>query len=358
MPLTNPFEINPRDYKYGMKGDHIVSLQEALVFAGYDVGAIDGDFGQKTKDACDQFEIDHAYNNTLSFAVDIRTLTMLFNQVCIDLGPTPPDLEPPVDPPVDPPVEPPPNIDVPKGKGMFVRSLTGTGSVENMKKYITERGISWICVQRLWQYENPNDDKYLNGTSWKDYKAAWEETGCDLWIWGWPVPGRIDDYVEEMSRTAAQWGAIGIIIDAEGPWYNHPNEATDLIDKMMAIGLPIGLTSYGAPWYHSTFPFAEFSKASFGVPQIYDSENSLPEDYPTRSVATWKELGYAHVVPASSAYKSPAGMADLLARTPTPDDAIMWWDWYNANLDQGRWTVIGDYTIQTSLTALLARGNT
>ena len=356
MALTNPFEINPQNYKYGMKGDQIVSLQEALVFAGYDVGTIDGVFGQKTKDACEQFEIDHAYNNTLSFAVDIRTLTMLFNQVCIDTGPTPPPPEPPVEPPIEPPVEPPTNIDVPKGKGMFVRSLTGTGTVENMKQYIQANGIDWICVQRMWQHDDHTN--YLNGDSWSDYKEAGEEAGCDLWIWGWPIPEGIDDYVQEMSDTASSWGAIGIIIDAEGPWYNEGAAATDLIDKMMAIGLPIGLTSYGAPWYHSTFPFEEFSKANFGVPQIYDSENSMPDDYPTRSVQEWNGLGYAHVVPASSAYKSPAGMEDLLSRTPTPDDSIMWWDWFNANLDQGRWTVIGEYEIQTSLAAVLAQGNT
>jgi len=326
MALTNPFEINPRDYKYGMRGDQIVSLQEALVFAGYEV-KVDGIFGDETRYAIEQFEIDHAYNNTLSLAVDIRSLTMLFNQVCIDTGPTPPPTDPPVDPPVEPPIEPPPNIDVPKGKGIFVRSLTGTGSVENMKQYILANGLKWICVQRMWQHDDST--KYLNGNTWQDYKEAWEETGCDLWIWGWPIPERIDEYVDEMSETAAYWGAIGIIIDAEGPWYGEPEAATVLINKMMAIGFP----------------------------QIYDSEDSMPEDYPTRSVTTWNELGYTHVVPASSAYKSPAGMVDLLSRTPTPDDSIMWWDWYNANLDQGRWTVIGEYEIQTSLAAVLAQGN-
>jgi hypothetical protein len=345
MALTNPFEINPRDYKYGMKGDHIVSLQEALIFAGYDVGTVDGDFGNKTKQAVDQFEIDHAYNNTLSFAVDIRSLTMLFNQVCIDVGPTPP-----------PPIEPPTNIDVPKGKGMFIRSLTGTGSVDNMKQYIIDNGIDWVCVQRLWQYEDPDDDKLLNGSTWSDYKRAWDDTGCDLWIWGWPVPSRIDDYVAQMSETATTWGAIGIIMDCESPWYDHAAEATVLIDKMMALGVPIGVTSYGAPWFHNRFPFEEFNKADFGVPQIYDSENSMPDDYPERSVTTWIELGYTHVVPASAAYKTPAQMVSLLERTPTPDDSIMWWDWYNANLANGRWDVIGAYEIQ-SLEAALRVGN-
>lgn len=325
---TNPFAIDPRDYKYGMKGAHIVSLQESLVFAGYEL-IIDGDFGAETKQAIEQFEADYARDGTMSFAVDIRSLTMLFNQVHVEPGPTPP---------------PPPVSRSPEGKGMFIRSLVGTGSVENMKAYIIERGIRWIAVQRIWQY--PDESKLYNADQWAAYKEAWEETGCDLWIWGWAIPGKTDEYLEVISTTAAEWGAVGIIIDAEAPWYGEEEEATILIDKMAATGLPIGITSYGAPWFHTSFPFAEFSKAAFGVPQIYDSDNSMPDDYPTRSVDTWLGLGYVHVVPASSAYgKTGAQMTDLLSRTPTPDDAITWWDWYNANAAPGRWDAIGEYVV-------------
>ena len=327
--VTNPFDIDPKDYKYGAAGDHIVSLQESLVFAGYEL-KIDGDFGPETKRVIEQFETDHAHGNTLSFAVDIRSLTILFNQVRIEPGPIPPT--------------PPPASRVPEGKGMFIRSLLGTGTVENMKEYIVERGIQWIAVQRIWQY--PDNSKLYNAAQWELYREAWEETGCDLWIWGWAIPGKTDEYLEVMSTTAADWSAVGIIIDAEAPWYDEAGEATLLMDKMLATGLPIGVTSYGAPWFHAPFPFEEFSRASFGAPQIYDSDNSMSDDYPTRSVDTWLGFGYVHVVPASAAYgKTGTQMAELLSRTPTPDDAIMWWDWYNANADPGRWDAIGEYVL-------------
>ena|GEM_PF-2435789 len=348
---TNPFTIDPRNYKYGARGDKITALQEALVFAGYEL-TVDGIFGDETRKAIERFEIDHSYNDTLSLAVDLRTLTMLFNQVCVDFGPTPPT-EPEPQPP-----EPEPDARIPRGKGMFVRSLTGTGTVDNMKQHITERGIQWICVQRLWQYDDPNDDKYYNESSFDDYKRAWEDTGCELWIWGWPVPNREDDYVATMWETRQEWGAKGIVMDCEAPWYDQGAQATVLIDKMTSLGCPVGLTSYGAPWYHARFPFAEFSKADFGVPQIYDSQNSMPEDYPTRSVAEWRALGYEKVVPASTAYKTPAEMRDLLSRTPTPEKSIVWWDWYNADLDPGRWAVIGEHQFKVSFAEVLARGNT
>lgn len=334
MPLTNPYEINPRDYKYGSRGDFVRALQEALVYAGYEL-TVDGVFGDETRHAVEQFEIDHAYNNTLSFAVDVRTLTMLFNQICIDTGPTPPVQKPPT------------SIDVPQGKGMFIRSLTGTGSVENMKQTIIANDLKWVCIQRLWQYEDPAQDKLLNGSSWDSYKVALEETGCDVWIWGWPIPERIDDFVKEMSDTCSKWGALGIVLDVESPWYDEPTKATELMTKMRALGVPVGVTSYGAPWFHTRFPFKEFSSADFGIPQIYDSENTMPADYPTRSVEEWTKFGYSHVIPASSAYKSASQMQDLLDRTPVPDGGLLWWDWYNANLDTtgGRWGVIMGYSI-------------
>lgn len=350
---TNPFTIDPRNYKYGARGDHIKSLQEALIFAGYEV-SVDGIFGNETKSAIERFEIDHSYNDTLSFATDQRTLTMLFNQVCVDVGPTPP----PTEPPTEPEPEPPKQNDWPAGKGMFVRSLTGTGTVENMKQYITERGIQWVCVQRLWQYDDPNDDVYYNGSSWVEYSRAWEETDCELWIWGWPVPNRESEFVEVMANTQRDWKARGIIMDCEVPWYGEGDRASILSDMMLEIGCPIGLTSYGAPWYHTNFPLESFSNVDFGIPQIYDSQNSMPENYPTQSVEEWRRAGYERVIPASSAYKTPAEMEDLLSRTPTPETAIIWWDWYNANLAAGRWDVIGQYQFDVSLAKILARGNT
>jgi hypothetical protein len=326
MSSTNPFAIDPTDYKYGMVGDHVKDLQESLVYAGYEV-AVDGVFGKETQSAVTQFEADHAYHDTLSFTVDIRTLTMLFNRQCID--PTP---------------EPPPEPQrCPEGKGMFIRTLKGTGTPEELKAHIIQDNLKWVCVQRLWQYPNPSDDKYYNKTDFEAYRDAWESTGCKLWVWGWAIPLRSSDFISTMLETVSDWSAVGVIVDAEAPWYDQGGgEADSLMTSIQSV-CPVGLTSYGAPWYHKTFPFEEFAKSSdFGVPQIYDSNNSMPEDYPTSAVKAWKDLGYKDIVPASSAYKTPEQMQDLLDRTPIPNGALVWWDWYNANQDKsgGRWDVI------------------
>ena len=126
---TNPFTIDPRDYKYGARGDQIVALQEALVFAGYEVSA-DGIFGDETRRALERFEIDHSYNDTLSLAVDQRTLTMLFNQVGVDFGPTPPT-EPEPEPP-----DPEPDANLDRGR----RDVIGEHHVQTSWAEVLARG--------------------------------------------------------------------------------------------------------------------------------------------------------------------------------------------------------------------------
>lgn len=331
--MSNPYEIDPARYKYGERGDSIKALQAGLVRWGYEI-AVDGIFGRDTKDAVERFEIDHGYHETLSLAVDLRTLVLLLGEA--ELQPAPP---------LGQPVGQPGGL-LPQGKGMFLRNLTHAGSVADMKRTIEQRGLRWICVQRLWQYEDGRDIWY-NSKSWRDYSRAWLETGCALWIWGWPVPSGIDRFVKAMKDTAASWGAVGIVIDAEKPWLGKKRDATHLVNEMRKLGLPLGLTSYGAPWSFKTFPFAELSAVDFGMPQIYDANDNMPSDYPERSVAEWQKLGYPRVVPVSSANKSPDRMRSLLACTPVPDGAITWWDWYNASQGKGRWDVIGQYELTT-----------
>lgn len=333
---------NYREYRFGATGEHIIALQEALIAAGYSLpryGA-DGQLGAETMTAVQQMEQDHAFTESLSWVIDATTLAFVLDNECVpEPGPTPPA----------------PNPNIPQGKGMFQRVWKHMGQTpEVAAQNCVANGITWVAIQRLWQYPTPSDDNWYNGNGYNGHsRAQWMsalvDAGVQPWIWGWPVPGRENDFVSAMIETAEQWGAVGIIVDAESPWYQNGNksvEATRLMEGLMASGLPIGFTSYGAPWNFSGMPWTEFSSADFGVPQIYDSSNNQADEYPTRSVDTWKELGFKHVVPASAAYnKTETQMVDLLARTPTPDGAIMWWDWYNANQVSYRWPVIRDYTI-------------
>lgn len=328
-----------RQYRFGAKGDHVKSLQNALIAAGYELPQFgpDGSLGGETMTAVAQLEADHSFTNSLTWAIDASTLAFVLDAECPE------------------PAPPPTNPNVPQGKGMFQRVWKHMGKTpQAAAQHIIEHGIKWVALQRVWQYANPNDDKRYNGSDYggypsKEWVAAIVEAGAQPWIWGWPHPGRQDDFVRLMGQTAEEWGAVGIIADCEAPWYEEGDtgeDAEELIDGLQETGLPVGVTSYGAPWNFPGLPWSEFVRADFGVPQIYDSNNNQSDNYPARSVDKWTELGFKAIVPASAAYnKTESQMCDLLRRTPTPENAIVWWDWYNANGAAYRWDVIKEYTL-------------
>ena len=146
-----------------------------------------------------------------------------------------------------------------------------------------------------------------------------------------PLLGVIDTERAQDLRPVLSLGgaALGMLAglrlrETRGDW--APSIAITVATACMVIGLPLGLTSYGAPWNVRTFPFAELSAVDFGMPQIYEANDNMPSNYPERSVAEWQKLGYPRVVPASSANKSPDRMRSLLARTPVLGKGN-WWRW-------------------------------
>ena len=53
------FKDIKENLKKGAKGDVVLSLQKGLATMGYDVGPVDGIFGDKTKAAVTKFQDDH-----------------------------------------------------------------------------------------------------------------------------------------------------------------------------------------------------------------------------------------------------------------------------------------------------------
>lgn len=248
---------------------------------------------------------------------------------------------------------------MPRGKGIFVRHLRRhCGSHEQLVGQCQRAGISWVVVQAIWQYEDAPSKITNDGC--EIYGKALAEAGIDAWVWGYPVPGAQAEFAEAMRDRAEDFGARGVIIDPEREWLHATSaEVVALVGELrLALGVPdpvpLGCSSYGAPWNFPSFPWRAFAACcDFGVPQIYDGKSRQPRDYPARSVAAWQEFGFKRIVPASAAYgrnkdglsRRREGMEHLLDRTPVPDGAIVWWDWYNANQASGRWDAITYYDL-------------
>lgn len=56
--LTNPYQLTASLMKYGSRGESVKWLQWELSHRGYELGSIDGIYGQKTMDAVKQFQTD------------------------------------------------------------------------------------------------------------------------------------------------------------------------------------------------------------------------------------------------------------------------------------------------------------
>lgn len=243
-----------------------------------------------------------------------------------------------------------PSVIMPKGKGMFMRTLKLAGTIPEVLDGMKVRGLSWVAITRIWQY--PVADKptsLFNTTQLPEYAAALRDAGHEVWVWGYPAPGKHEEFVEKLVGTAVAVKARGIILDPEEPFIGRPEEAVALMAAALAaaaqFGLGVGVTSYGAPWNFPTFPWSAFLGAGFGMPQIYDASNSMPMTYPVKSVNAWKKLGFTHVAPISAAFnKSLEQMTALLKATPI-EGTVSWWDWYNCNGDPKRWDAVQGYTL-------------
>ncbi len=241
---------------------------------------------------------------------------------------------------------------MPAGKGMFIRDLAKAGTRKQVLERMAQCGLSWVAIQKIWQYTDPPNkpSSLYNTKTLAEYSEDLQAAGREVWIWGYPAPGKHQEFVEVLLAAATQVKARGVIVDPEAPYIDQMGAAvtlmTLLVNQANKHGLGVGVTSYGAPWFFPEFPWNAFRSASFGMPQIYDADNNMGKTYPKESVDAWKAKGFKNIVPISAAFnKDKAAMAALLAETPV-DGSICWWDWYNCSLEPDRWDALKDYQLK------------
>jgi hypothetical protein len=248
---------------------------------------------------------------------------------------------------------------LPAGKGMWTGNLAGAGTPAQMAARMRDNGVSWLAVHVLeigGERRNPRRtlERYFTAL-----RAELTDPALGFWLWGWPPPGRHEVFVPAIVTAASEVGAQGVIIDVEAHWKwragNAARErlrreqATALMDRLLpaahGAGLSVGFTSYGAPWFHRNFPWAQFTRADFSLPQIYDAENTADvATFAPRCDREWRDMGFPAIMPISNAYnKTAAQMRLLLAATPVTDGAISWWWWHAAST--ARWGVIRDFAV-------------
>lgn len=226
---------------------------------------------------------------------------------------------------------------------MWVSKLPPAGKqLEAMVDKAKATGISWICVLLGW-YPTESKDSYPNGTrNHSRIEAArdrFHAAGIEVWAWGWPSPKWATPFLVNVVQKAQAIGLDGVILDPESDYYGKATEAADLMKRARksAPKLAIGVSSYGAPWYHGSFPFTTFAQyADFGVPQVYDLNDKMGPEYQKKGVEAWQALGFTKVIPSLTTAKSSAAeLEQEWGQTPMPLGAVIVWEW--SRTQPGEW---------------------
>lgn len=246
------------------------------------------------------------------------------------------------------------------GKGVFA---TYVDSAPRGRAYARSRdirarcipvGVEWVAALVLWQD--------ADGTSRRppgDLRRAVDTLGADVRVvpWAYVVPGRHEEALDALEAEAEDCGHRTVILDAEAEWYGQSASVAAYASGLRTRGLEGVLTSYGAPWYHGTFPWRAWARACrWGMPQVYDGgARSLGLDYPTRGIDAWARLGWGdRLVPLSRGYAAKgrelarwdgAAIAELASRTPRPAGALGWWSWASLQQSPERWRGVASVEI-------------
>jgi hypothetical protein len=201
-------------------------------------------------------------------------------------------------------------------------------------------GIAWVAIEVAWHDNTKTSSHNLIDGALAVFAPELEAAGIEVWVWGFPSPDRISEFVETIAdayKAAPQ--VRGVIADPEAPFYGSAHSAAleDLISQLQDLGRPVGVTSYGAPYFHPGFPWEAIAGADFGQPQIY---SELGADYPAKADQAWRDLGFDIVIPLNGASSAHTGEAMTLQanQSETKDGGIGWWNYRHLLLaeDGGR----------------------
>lgn len=234
----------------------------------------------------------------------------------------------------------------PRGKGVFIDNLVKEADTpDHLIERLKYLGIKWIAIEIAWygSASDPPDGKRsgppntwgpggkthnLEDGSLAAFTPALVAAGIQVWVWGFPSPDRIGAFVQNVKDAySAAPQVSGVIIDPEKPFYRpqYGTELEDLVSRLQDLGRPVGATTYGAPYYHTSFPYEALGGVDFGMPQLY----SEIEGYPAKADAAWRELGISPIIPlnGASSVHTPDGVAAQAAASVTKDGAIGWWNY-------------------------------
>jgi len=288
-----------RDFHYGTSGPDVTAFQTNLLKLEYELpkyGA-DGIYGKETEAAAKECCQD-AHWDYCSWGLDGGE------------PPCPIWLQERVDEAAN--GHPKPPGWAPEGRGMWIQSMNTVDGATEVEKIVTHVGLKFVIIQAHWQYLDKPSYQYNWPESFgltKRYGCTenareaiekFRELGVHVIPFSYPVPGKPDEVIEILGKYAEAWGSPTVVIDPEAEWKSssgaHKEAAKQLSAKLTAAFDSWGMSSYGAPWYHRSFPFSEFNTATYGLPQTYSTAPFGTVEKMTRALDEWRAYGFSYLV--------------------------------------------------------------
>lgn len=307
-----------RDFYYNDSGPDVVVFQSNLIKLGYALPQFgsDGWYGKETEAAAKKCSKDNHWDHCSWGLANGKPPCPVWLQQRVD------DLD---------------NLEpsgwLPNGRGMWIQSMNAISGPAEAEAIINAVGLNFVIVQAHWQYKSKGSRRYnwpddlgLNSTpsygcttNARNVIEKMRDLGVDVIPFSYPVPGKHEEVIETLSAYAEAWESPTVIIDPEVEWEDsggrYAESARNLSARLHAA-FPggWGVSSYGAPWYHRSFPFSEFSSATYGLPQTYGITTFGTEEGYGRALSEWKGYGFRHLVNLYGTYsKTDSQMRQLLS---------------------------------------------
>lgn len=163
------------------------------------------------------------------------------------------------------------------------------------------------------------------------------DAGLTMGAWGYSYGMNIPGEVDAMRRAVEVGGADWLIIDAEHEYERHPARyrVQWLGEKVVDLKVPVALTSFGLPLYHTNFPWEDFAGfCQVVMPQIYWREfRKDPVDALEESLITLRRFGFRKIVPVGQAYGGVT-VEEITRFVNACEEAgvpgVAFWEWFQA----------------------------
>ncbi len=160
-------------------------------------------------------------------------------------------------------------VTAPSGLGIWVAYADRLGGYPNAAEQIRQLGFK-VVYPRAGDAGNP--DKHWTQEACKALLNA----GLQVYPWRYSRAGK-SNWMAELKgyQRDLDWGASGIVVDAEAHWANAHEQAHLFVDELLDLQCFVA----DAPWshiaYHPEYPDA-FARLHARMPQLYWTEhNSL-----------------------------------------------------------------------------------